>query len=95
METPKHYFYVLSCKDDSFYGGYTNSLTERVKKHNEGKGAKYTRSRKPVQLLYYEVFPTKQLAMSAEYQFKQLSRTNKEHFLKERGVEYDSTKKLS
>ncbi|MBM7663406.1 putative endonuclease [Bacillus mesophilus] len=95
METPNHYFYVLSCKDGSFYGGYTNNLEQRIDKHNEGKGAKYTRARNPVFLLYYEIFSTKQLAMSAEYRFKQLSRKAKEKFLEERGVNYATTEKLS
>jgi putative endonuclease len=95
METPNHYLYILSCNDGSFYGGYTNNLEQRVKKHNEGKGAKYTRAHNPVALLYYETFPTKQMAMSAEYRFKRLSRKQKEKFLKERGVDYASTKELS
>jgi putative endonuclease len=95
MEILKYYFYVLSCNDYSFYGGYTINLEDRVKKHNEGKGAKYTRARRPVSLLYYEDFPSKKLAMSAEYAFKQLSRKEKEHFLKERGVDFASTKEFS
>jgi putative endonuclease len=95
MEIDKHYFYILSCKDGSFYGGYTNNLEKRIGKHNEGKGAKYTRARKPVHLLYHETYLTKIDAMSAEYAFKQLSRKNKEQFLKERGVTFASTKELS
>jgi putative endonuclease len=95
MEIDNHYFYILSCNDGSFYGGYTNNLEKRIGKHNEGKGAKYTRARKPVHLLYHEIYLTKNDAMSAEYAFKQLSRKDKEQFLKERGVEYASTKELS
>ncbi len=50
METNKHYFYVLECQDESYYAGYTNNLEHRVKVHNQGKGAKYTRGRTPVEL---------------------------------------------
>ena len=46
MENEEHYFYVVSCKDDSLYAGYTNNLKRRIKLHNEGKGAKYTRGQR-------------------------------------------------
>ena len=52
MENNEHYFYVVSCKDGSLYAGYTNDLKRRIKLHNEGKGAKYTRGRGPVRLVY-------------------------------------------
>lgn len=81
METSKHYFYVLECKDESYYAGYTNNLERRVKMHNEGKGAKYTRGRTPVELIYYETFESKTKAMQAEYHFKQLSRENKQKWM--------------
>lgn len=78
METNKvHTFYVLQCKDGSYYAGYTNDLLKRIKVHNEGKGAKYTRSRLPVKCIYKEIFETKQEAMQAEYAFKQLTRKQK------------------
>jgi putative endonuclease len=77
METSKHYFYVLECQDASLYAGYTNNLERRVKMHNQGKGAKYTRGRTPVELVYYETFETKTEAMQAEYRFKQLPRKEK------------------
>ena len=77
----KHFFYVLSCKDGSFYGGYTNNLARRIKLHNEGNGAKYTRGRGPVTLLYYQTFSNKTDALKAEYEFKKKSRKNKEEFL--------------
>lgn len=73
----KHYFYVLACRDNSFYAGYTNNLKSRVAVHNAGKGAKYTRARGPVTCIYYELFETKQEAMRAEYAFKQLTRVKK------------------
>lgn len=81
METSKHYFYVLECKDDTYYTGYTNNLERRVNMHNQGKGAKYTRGRTPVQLVYYETFDSKTEAMQAEYRFKQLSRKEKQKWM--------------
>ncbi|AKO90718.1 GIY-YIG nuclease family protein [Priestia filamentosa] len=80
----EHFFYVLECRDKSFYGGYTNNMERRLAVHNEGKGAKYTRARRPVVLLYKEEFETKSEAMKAEYAFKKLTRKEKERFLKER-----------
>lgn len=78
METNKeHTFYVLQCNDGSYYAGYTNDLIKRIKIHNEGKGAKYTRARLPVKCIYKETFETKQEAMQAEYAFKQLTRKQK------------------
>ncbi|EPD49400.1 hypothetical protein HMPREF1210_03512 [Paenisporosarcina sp. HGH0030] len=75
--TNEHVFYVLECADGSYYAGYTNDLTKRVNVHNSGKGAKYTRARRPVSCIYQEVFETKQLAMKAEYAFKQLKKSDK------------------
>ncbi|MCY8233837.1 GIY-YIG nuclease family protein [Priestia endophytica] len=80
----EHFFYVLECRDKSFYGGYTNNMERRLAVHNEGKGAKYTRARRPVILLYKEEFETKSEAMKAEYAFKKLTRREKERFLEER-----------
>lgn len=73
----QHTFYVLECKDGSYYAGYTNDLVKRVKVHNEGKGAKYTRAKRPVTCIYSELYETKQEAMQAEYAFKQLTRKQK------------------
>lgn len=72
-----HYFYVLRCKDDTLYAGYTNDLKKRVATHNAGKGAKYTKARIPVECIYFETFETKQEAMRAEYAFKQYTRKQK------------------
>ncbi|KAB7663263.1 GIY-YIG nuclease family protein [Bacillus sp. B1-b2] len=95
MENNNHYFYVLRCKDNSFYAGYTNNLIKRLNTHNEGKGAKYTRVRLPVSIIHYEVFTTKQEAMQAEYAFKQLTRKKKEQFLEKKAEEgYETTKKF-
>ena len=73
-----NYTYILKCKDGTFYTGWTNNLEKRLKDHNEGKGAKYTKARRPVELVYYEAFPTKEEAMSREYAIKQMSRSEKE-----------------
>ncbi|MDE0582837.1 GIY-YIG nuclease family protein [Planococcus sp. A6] len=73
----EHYFYVLECGDGSYYAGYTNDLKKRLAKHESGKGAKYTRSRGPLTLLYHEMYETKPEAMKAEYAFKQLSKAEK------------------
>ncbi len=64
------YMYVLECADGTLYTGYTTDIDKRLKAHNAGKGAKYTKSRLPVKLLYQEAFPSKQAAMSAEALFK-------------------------
>ena len=74
--------YVLECKDGTYYTGYTNRLEQRINMHNEGKGAKYTRGRTPVRLIYKECYETKQEAMKAEYYFKQLTRKQKEYKIK-------------
>ncbi|MDQ0220915.1 GIY-YIG nuclease family protein [Peribacillus cavernae] len=81
MENNEHFFYVLRCIDDSLYAGYTNNLEKRIKLHNEGKGAKYTRGRGPVELVYHEGFATKTEALQAEYRFKQLEKKEKEKFI--------------
>lgn len=70
MTTQKAYMYVLECADKTLYTGYTTDLDKRLKAHNAGKGAKYTRCRLPVSLLYYESFDSKQAAMRAEALFK-------------------------
>lgn len=80
-----HYFYVLECCDGSYYGGYTVDLKRRLKQHNLGKGAKYTRMRKPVKMIYAEQYESKSAALRAEYAFKQLSRKKKDQFLTEAG----------
>ncbi|MCI7812995.1 MAG: GIY-YIG nuclease family protein [Lachnospiraceae bacterium] len=73
-----NYTYVIECSDGTYYTGWTNHLEERVKTHNAKKGAKYTKSRTPVRLVYYETFATKQEAMRREYEIKQMNRTQKE-----------------
>ena len=72
-----NFTYILECSDGSFYTGWTNNLERRVKAHNAGKGATYTKSRRPVELVYFEAFSTKQEAMRREWEIKQLSRVEK------------------
>lgn len=69
-----YYTYIVECADKSLYTGYTTDVKARIRKHNSGKGAKYTRSRLPVKLVYYEEYETKHEAMSREYYIKQMSR---------------------
>ncbi|MCI8665224.1 MAG: GIY-YIG nuclease family protein [Dorea sp.] len=73
-----NYTYILLCKDGTFYTGWTNDLKKRIKAHNQGKGAKYTKSRRPVKLVYYEEFPTKGEAMKRECAIKRMERQEKE-----------------
>lgn len=72
-----NYTYILKCSDGSLYTGWTTDLERRLKEHNTGQGAKYTKSRRPVVLAYYEVFDTKEEAMKREYAIKQLRRKDK------------------
>ena len=76
-----NYTYVLECKDGTLYTGWTNNLEKRVRDHNEGKGAKYTKSRRPVRLVYHEVFETKEEAMRREYAIKHMTRIEKEQMI--------------
>lgn len=78
-----HYIYILCCKDDTYYTGYTNDVKKRVQAHNEGKGAKYTKGRGPVKLVYYEEYEDKKTAMKREWEIKQLSRKEKERLIKQ------------
>ena len=73
----KNVTYILKCNDNSLYTGWTNDITHRLKMHNEGKGAKYTRGRGPVELVYLEEFETKQEAMRREAKIKRLTRKEK------------------
>ncbi len=74
---PVNYTYIVRCSDGSLYTGWTNDLEKRIRAHNEGKGAKYTKSRRPVVLAYYEEFRTKEEAMRREWEIKRMSRQEK------------------
>ena len=80
----KHYYtYMVECSDGSYYTGYTTDLKKRVASHNAGTGAKYTKSRRPVSLIYAEQHETKHDAMSREVKIKQLSHQEKAELIKE------------
>ena len=79
----KAYMYVIECCDDTYYTGYTTDVKKRIAVHNSGKGAKYTRARLPVKLIYVEGFDSKEEAMSAEALLKRKKRPQKERFLSE------------
>lgn len=71
------YIYIVRCVDDSLYTGWTNDVIRRVEMHNLGRGAKYTRGRRPVELVYFEELPDKQAAQRREYAVKQLTHQQK------------------
>ena len=81
-----NYTYMLKCSDGTLYTGWTNDLEKRVEAHNSGKGAKYTKARRPVELAYYEEFETKEQAMKREYAIKQLGRKEKQKLIAGRKV---------
>lgn len=79
-----NFVYILLCADNTYYTGWTNDIEKRVQTHNQGKGAKYTKSRLPVKVVYIESFETKIEAMKREAEIKKLTRANKEKLIKER-----------
>lgn len=74
--------YILKCSDGTLYTGWTNDIEKRLTAHNAGKGAKYTKSRRPVELVYLEKFDTKEEAMRREHAIKQLKRQEKLELVK-------------
>lgn len=77
-KSKKNYTYMVRCRDGSFYTGWTNNLEKRIDAHNAGTGARYTKSRRPVELIYHECFATKEEAMRREWEIKQLNHKQKE-----------------
>jgi putative endonuclease len=97
MTEPEHTVYILKCADGSLYTGYTNNLENRLKMHESGKGAKYTRGRGPFQVMFVERFLTKEAAMKREYEIKQLTRKGKFQLIRDKLKEVmqnDHTKEL-
>ena len=84
IETDELYIYAAVRRRDRTIPRWTNDLDRRLKAHNEGKGGKYTRSRRPVRLVYYEEHETKQEAMRREWEIKQLTRAGKEELLQKK-----------
>ena len=72
-----NYTYIVKCADGTLYCGWTNHLKERVAAHNAGRGAKYIRSRRPVELVYYKEFAEKEEAMRREAAIKRMGRAAK------------------
>jgi putative endonuclease len=77
------FVYLLRCNDNSLYAGVTTDLQRREDEHNHNNkiGAKYTRVRRPVSLIYYETMPSRSKACQREYQLKQLSKQQKERLI--------------
>ena len=76
------YVYVLRCGDGSLYTGWTNDLKQRLAAHQSGKGAKYTRGRLPIEMVYFEEMPDKSAALKRENEVKKLKKTDKELLIK-------------
>ncbi|MTI67229.1 MAG: GIY-YIG nuclease family protein [Firmicutes bacterium] len=76
------YTYILKCSDGTYYTGWTKDLNKRLKAHNSGKGAKYTRARLPVKLIYWEVHKNRSKAQKREAGIKKLKRKDKEKLIK-------------
>jgi len=79
-----HYVYIVRCSDNTYYTGYTNNLKRRINMHNNGEGAKYTKGRRPVELIYAKEYDSKSKAMQKEYQIKQMPREKKIKLIEER-----------
>ena len=78
-----NYTYILECSDGTFYVGWTNNLKKRIKTHNQGKGARYTRGRTPVNLVYWEEYDSRSDAQKREITIKNYSRKEKERLINE------------
>jgi len=79
--------YILHCSDGSYYIGYSNDVENRLDLHNSGRGAKYTRSRRPCEVVYTEQFPTRNEALKRECQLKQWTRAEKQALIDENSQE--------
>ncbi|GGO40667.1 GIY-YIG nuclease family protein [Staphylococcus hominis] len=78
-----HFVYIVRCSDNSLYTGYTNNIEARINKHNAGKGAKYTKIRRPVVLVYQEMYESKSEALRREYEIKTFTRQRKLKLIEE------------
>lgn len=75
------WIYLLKCRDNTYYCGYTNNLEKRLQLHNSGKASRYTRARLPVKIIYSEKFSTKSGAMKREFQIKKLNKKEKKNLI--------------
>jgi putative endonuclease len=82
-EEEDYYVYMVRCSDGSLYTGSTNNLPARIEKHNRGEGARYTRGRRPVTLVYSESAASKSDALKREIQIKKMTRVDKLSLIKE------------
>ena len=80
------FVYILKCSDGTLYTGWTNNLDKRMDKHNAGHGAKYTRGRLPVEMVYFEAYETKEEAMSREFKIQRMNRSQKIELIKKSSV---------
>jgi len=85
MTTNKYFCYMLVCADDSFYTGWTCDPERRLAQHNAGRGARYTRARRPVRLVFLEELPDRAAAMKREHAIKQMKRDRKERLIRGQG----------
>lgn len=83
MDSKKYYTYIVKCSDNTLYTGYTTDIKRRINAHNKKKGAKYTKTRTPVELYYFEEFTDKSSAMKKEYAIKQFDRRRKLQYAEE------------
>ncbi len=82
--------YILRCKDDTLYTGSTDDFSKRLEAHRQGKGAKYTRGRSPLEPVYLEVCSDRSAALKREYAVKQLSRQKKLELIEKQGKDDQS-----
>lgn len=92
-----HFVYILQCRDGSLYTGYTIDIEHRLAEHNQGRGSKYVRSRLPAQLVYYEVYNSKKVALRREAEIKKMSRQRKVQLIRSnrcggKNMQYFSTR---
>jgi len=83
MQNKEWFIYILKCSDNTLYTGITNNLEKRIKEHNESKlGAKYTKARRPVVLIYNERYKNRSEASKREIEIKKMTKSEKENFIK-------------
>jgi putative endonuclease len=82
MKEIRHFVYIVRCRDGSLYAGYARDPRARLRLHNSGRGAKYTRGRRPVRLVYSEACTTRSDALRREYELKQWPRARKQALIR-------------
>ena len=79
------FVYILLCNDGSYYTGYTQNLAQRIKLHTNGKGARYTKSRRPIKLAFVELFDSRSQALKREKNIKKMSHVQKQKLIIKNG----------